>query len=345
MQSTIRKDSPDCKIAVVVLGWNGLSLLQDFFPSVVAHSADLGTTVFYVDNHSADDSVSWVQTHYPTVQIIKLPHNLGYAGGYNEALKSIQARYYMLLNQDVEVPENWLHPLESLLDSDPTVWAAQPKILAWKNKSYFEYAGAAGGMVDWLGYPFCRGRMIDVHEKDVGQYEQTTPIFWASGAALFIRADAFHRLGGFEPTFFAHQEEIDLCWRLQKDGGRILYEPHSFVYHLGGGSLDMESPRKTYLNFRNNLLMLVRNLPATEILPILSIRLLLDFLAALTFLFQGKASKTKAVLKAYLSFLKRLPGQLANRKPQVKNVKRFPGSLVWAFYMKKKKTYSDWIRS
>jgi len=331
-----------CKTAVVILGWNGISLLQKFLPSVVQYSSLPDVALVYVDNDSTDESVQWVRANFPFIRIIQLPHNVGYAGGYNQSLREVKAQYYVLLNQDVEVTENWLPPVINLMDNNPMVWAAQPKVLAWNDKSTFEYAGAAGGMLDWLGYPFCRGRLFHVMETDRGQYNSPVPIFWASGAVLFVRSDTFHSLGGFDTSFFAHQEEIDFCWRIQKEGGIIMYEPNARVYHLGGGSLDMESPRKTFLNFRNNLLMLLHNLPVGQLMIVLLLRFFLDLLAAAVFLTKKQPAKTVAVAKAYLEFWKNIPAHWTKRRKTKQRVPLYPRSLLWEFYIKKRQTFSVW---
>jgi GT2 family glycosyltransferase len=342
MNSSVTPEAYPCKTAVVILGWNGISLLQQFLPSVVLYSSLPDVTLVYVDNHSTDESVQWVRDNFPLVRIIQLPHNLGFAGGYNEALREVKAQYYVLLNQDVEVTEHWLSPVVELLDNNLSVWAAQPKVLAWNDKTKFEYAGAAGGMLDWLGYPFCRGRLFHITESDEGQYNSSEPIFWASGAVLFIRADTFHSLGGFDTSFFAHQEEIDLCWRIQKEGGIIMYVPKARVYHLGGGSLDMESPRKTFLNFRNNLLMLLHNLPIGQLIIVLFLRFFLDLLAAAVFLLKRQPAKTHAVVKAYLEFVRKIPAHCKKRTKAKKRVPLYPRSLLWEFYVKKRQRFTDW---
>ena len=242
------------KVAIVILNYNGRNFLEKFLPSVIEYTEN--APLYVVDSASEDGSAEWIENHYPTVKILRLPKNYGYAGGYNRALQRIEAEYYVLLNSDVEVTPQWLTPLTDLLDKDPTIAACQPKLLAYHDKSQFEYAGAAGGYIDWLGYTYCRGRIFYHNETDRGQYDTTVPIFWASGACLMIRARLFHAMGGFDEDFFAHMEEIDLCWRLHLAGHEVYCCPQSVVYHVGGGTLPPSSPFKTYLNYRNSLAML-----------------------------------------------------------------------------------------
>lgn len=288
------------KIAVVILNWNGKPLLEQFLPSVIAHSPE--ADIYVADNASTDDSVAYVESHFPTVRIIQNHHNLGYAGGYNEALKNVNADIYALVNSDIEVTQNWLLPIIAKFKNERKTAIVQPKILDYKNKDYFEYAGAAGGFIDRYGYPFCRGRIFETVEKDTQQYDDETQIFWASGACFFIRKSVFDALHGFDTDFFAHQEEIDLCWRAFNAGHQIQYAPKSVVYHVGGATLQQGNPRKTFLNFRNSLLMLVKNLPKSSLYRILISRMILDGLAGIHFLLKGKPLHMFAIVKAHFSF-------------------------------------------
>lgn len=262
------------KTAIAILNWNGRKLLEEFIPSVVEFSKE--AEIYVIDNHSDDDSIEFLKTNFPSVKIIKNEENFGYAGGYNKGLEEIDADIFCLLNSDVKVVENWLIPIENLFSSNSEISVIQPKILDYKNPEYFEYAGAGGGFIDNFGYPFCRGRVFWTLEKDKGQYDDTIQTFWASGACLFIRKNDFLEIGGFDEGFFAHMEEIDLCWRLNNSGKKIFYCGESKVYHLGGGTLKNSNPKKTYLNFRNSLWMLVKNLPKGKAFPLVFTRLSLD---------------------------------------------------------------------
>lgn len=289
------------KIAVVILNWNGQKLLEQFLPSVIEYSPE--ADIYVADNASTDDSVAFVKRNFPTVQIIQNQNNLGFAGGYNEALKNVDADYYALVNSDIEVTPNWLQPILQKFENERKTAIIQPKILDYKNKDYFEYAGAAGGYIDQYGYPFCRGRIFETIEKDTHQYDDDdSEIFWASGACFFIRKSVYDALHGFDADFFAHQEEIDLCWRAFNDGHQVKYTSKSVVYHVGGATLQQGNPRKTFLNFRNSLLMLLKNLPKSSMYRILFLRLLLDGLAGIQFLFKGKPTHTWAIVKAHFSF-------------------------------------------
>ena len=288
------------KIAVVLLNWNGQKLLEQFLPALVQYSPE--ATLYLADNASTDDSVAFVKASFPTIQIIENSTNLGFAGGYNIALKSIDAEILALVNTDVEVTKNWLVPIIETFKTEPKTAIIQPKIRDFKNPEFFEYAGAAGGFIDQFGYPFCRGRIFDSLEKDVAQYEDDSEIFWASGACFFIRNAVYSELGGFDADFFAHQEEIDLCWRAKNRGYTIKYNSKSIVYHIGGATLNQGNPRKTFLNFRNSLFTLTKNLPQKKLLYVLFIRLILDGIAGLRFLWQGKWKHVFAILKAHFSF-------------------------------------------
>ncbi len=301
------------KTAVVILNWNGKEMLEKYLPSVVQYSSLPGIEVIVADNGSADDSMLFLAEKYPEVRTIRLDKNYGFAAGYNNALEQVEADYYILLNSDVEVTEGWITPMTNLLDNEPDVAACMPKILSYERKNYFEYAGASGGFIDRFGYAFCRGRIFDHLEEDHGQYDEPMDIFWATGACLCIRAKVFHRAGGFDERFFAHMEEIDLCWRLQNAGYRIMVIPKSFVYHYGGGALPPENPYKTYLNFRNNLLMLFKNLKLFQIFTIFQFRILLDWLSVFKFLFSRRFQHAWAVIKAHLMFLLWMPSSIGRR--------------------------------
>ena len=331
------------KFAIVILNWNGKAWLERFLPTLVSNSIE--ATVFVADNGSNDDSVSFLTQEFPIVKIIENNENLGFAGGYNKALNHIHADYYVLINSDVEVTENWLSPIISLMDSDRQIAACQPKILDYNNKGKFEYAGASGGFIDSLGYPFCRGRIFDDLEEDKGQYNHATEVFWATGACIFVRADAFWEVGGFDADFFAHQEEIDLCWRMKNKGYKIMVEPRSVVYHVGGGTLDAGSPFKTHLNFRNNLKMLFKNLPLPSLFFIIPIRLVLDGVAALTFLSKEKGiGHLFAVMKAHFAFYFEIPKLIAKRR-KINQKSSLTGKMNYSILVKNKlkgiKNFSD----
>ena len=301
------------KTAVVILNWNGKSWLEKFLPNVIQHSND--AEVIIADNNSSDDSIKFLEENHPNIRIIQNDGNYGYAKGYNLALKQIDAQYFVLLNSDIEVTKDWISPIISLMDSDKTISTCQPKILDYNNKNRFEYAGASGGYIDKFGYPFCRGRIFDFLEEDKGQYNDATEVFWATGACLFVRASHFWEVGGLDSDFFAHQEEIDLCWRLKNKGYKIMVEPKSVVYHVGGGTLNVGSPFKTHLNFRNNLYMMFKNLPLSYLFIIIPIRLVLDGIAAITFLGNKKGiSHLFAVMKAHFSFYFEIPKLITKRR-------------------------------
>lgn len=301
------------KTAVVILNWNGRAFLERFLPSVVAH-CPAGAEVVVADNASSDGSVAFLRERHPLVRLIEFQENGGFAKGYNDALRLVDADYYVLLNSDVETTENWIPPVIGMMEANPAIAACQPKIRSLHEREKFEYAGAAGGFIDAYGYPFCRGRIFDVLEEDRGQYDDAREIFWATGACLFVRAEIFHALGGLDEDFFAHMEEIDFCWRLKNAGYSVMYCPESTVFHVGGGSLPKESPRKTYLNFRNNLSLLVKNLPAKRLAWVLFVRYLLDLFAALQFLLKGRRGDAAAVWSAHSHFLRSLPRCLAKRR-------------------------------
>lgn len=322
-------------VSVVILNWNGLSHLREFLPSVVRHTPSSLAGIVVADNGSEDGSAAFVEREFPSVRLLRLDRNYGFTGGYNRALSRIDAAYYVLLNSDVEVTPGWLEPLVAAVESSPSVAAVMPKMLSFADRSRFEYAGACGGFIDVLGYPFCRGRLLSVTEEDKGQYDTQREVFWASGACLLVRADLYHTQGGLDEDFFAHMEEIDLCWRLKNAGHRILAEPASTVYHLGGGTLPNESPRKLYLNFRNNLRMLYKNLPSEKLVPVLAVRMVLDGLAAVSYLLRGRGKGFAAVLRAHLDFYRGLPALRVKRRQQRQAdglTGIYPGSVLWRFF-------------
>jgi len=299
------------KVAVVILNWNGKSFLEKFLPIVIKYSSS--AQIIVADNQSSDDSVSFLKQHFPEVRIIINPNNDGFSTGYNLALKQVEAEYYVLLNSDVEVTEKWIEPIMDLMDSNKQIAACQPKILDYNHKTTFEYAGAAGGFMDKYGYPFCRGRIFNSLEEDKGQYNNSTEVFWATGACMFVRAEAFWKVGGFDDDYFAHMEEIDVCWRMKNIGYQIYVEPKSLVYHVGGGTLNKLSPRKTYLNFRNNLITLTKNASPRFLFFKIIYRMILDGVAAFKFLAEGHGSHFIAVIKAHFSFYACLPSTLKKR--------------------------------
>ena len=290
------------KIAIVILNWNGEVLLERYVPSVIKHSQ--GADIYVADNASTDDSIPFLKANYPDIKIIQNKTNGGFTKGYNEALAHVKADIYCLLNSDIQVTKDWLIPIISTFKSIPEASIIQPKILDYLRKDHFEYAGAAGGFIDQLGYPFCRGRIFQVLEKDNGQYNDTKEIFWATGACMFIKSSVFHLLNGFDEDYFAHQEEVDLCWRAKNIGHKVFYVGASKVYHLGGSTLSNMNPKKTYFNFRNSLYSITKNLPRRKAVTIIFLRLLLDGIAGIRFLFQGKANHCYAIIKAHLSFYK-----------------------------------------
>ena len=329
------------KIAVVILNWNGVKLLEEFLPSIVNYSPE--ATIYVADNASTDDSIAFVKTNFPSVQIIQNKSNLGFAEGYNEALKSVDAEIFALVNSDIEVTENWLKPILQTFENEPKTAIIQPKILDYKNKEYFEYAGAAGGFMDKYGYMFCRGRIFDTLEKDYGQYDDNCEIFWASGACFFIRSSVYRQLKGFDADFFAHQEEIDLCWRAFNKGLVIKYNPQSVVFHLGGATLQQGNPKKTFLNFRNSLLMMLKNLPKNQLFPVLFIRLILDGIAGIHFLFQGKFKHLLAIIKAHFAFYYLLTSSYKKREPfQAENYYKTK-SIIFQYYIKGGKIFDKYF--
>lgn len=335
------------KIAIVILNWNGAKLLQQFLPSVIGFSRGDSVQLIVADNGSTDDSLSVITNSFPGVEILDLKQNFGFARGYNEALKQIEADYFVILNSDVEVTEGWLDAPIHLMETDKSIAAVQPKILSYYKRTHFEYAGAAGGFIDQYGYPFCRGRVFDKVEEDLGQYDTTIDVFWATGACMFVRSAHFHEVGCFDADFWAHMEEIDLCWRLKNRGYRIVYSPESQVYHVGGGTLEYSNPRKLYLNFRNNLWLLYKNLPASQLLFILFIRLILDGVAATKLVGEFNFNGIRSVLKAHWHFYQSLPAlnrkrKLAGSRGQFsKPAEMLTKSIVYQFYIRKKKHFSE----
>jgi Predicted glycosyltransferases len=332
------------RVSIVILNWNGRHFLQQFLPSVMA-TTYANKEVVVVDNASTDDSVAFLQEHYPAVRILHNAANYGFAKGYNEGLKRIEADYYVLLNSDVEVQPGWIEPMVSLLEADPSIGACQPKLLQYHARDLFEYAGAAGGWLDCLGYPFARGRIFDVCEKDVGQYDNAEPIFWASGAAMFVRAGLYHHVGGLDEYFFAHQEEIDLCWRMQLAGYKIFACPQSVVYHVGGGTLPKGNARKVLLNFRNNLVMMAKNLPAREATWKIFYRFWLDYISAFKSLLAGQKTYYRSVVKAHVAFLKWLFVERKKAQHPPKKKTELGGylhkSVVWSHFVRGKKTFAE----
>lgn len=329
------------KTAVVILNWNGRKFLEKFLPSVLAHSGDAEVVV--ADNASTDSSVEWLRENHPGLRIILNPSNGGFAKGYNEALRQVQAEYYVLLNSDIEVPEKWLDPLVALMDTRSDVAACQPRIISYHDQTRFEYAGAAGGFIDRYGYPFCRGRIFQDLEMDLGQYSDDVEVFWATGACLMVRSSCYHEVGGLDDDFFAHMEEIDLCWRLKNAGYKIMACGGSCILHVGGGTLPKQSSRKTYLNFRNNFILLYKNLPARRLIPVFALRLVLDWVAAFKFLAEGGTADFRAVIKAHWHFLLSIPRHHRKRMAQPSHILTgiYNRSIVLDYYLRKIKKFTD----
>jgi GT2 family glycosyltransferase len=327
----------DKKIAVVILNWNGAKLLEQFLPSIVSYSNK--ATIYVADNASTDNSIAVIKKQFPSITIIQNDANYGFANGYNIALQNIEEPYYALVNSDIEVTKNWLSPILSIFENEVSIGIIQPKILDYKNKQYFEYAGAAGGFIDKYGYPFCRGRIFETLEKDEHQYNDEKEIFWASGACFFIRKEIFRKLNGFDADFFAHQEEIDLCWRAFNLGFTAKYTSKSVVYHVGGATLNHANPKKTFLNFRNSLLMLLKNLPKNKLFSVIFIRLVLDGIAGIQFIFQGKFSHCFAVLKAHFHLYHLIIRNLKKRGGTQKENYFQTKSIVYFYFFKKKKSF------
>lgn len=335
------------KLSIVILNWNGIAFLKTFLPAVVK-TADLpNVDVVVADNGSTDGSTQWIRENLSQVRLIEFDKNYGFTGGYNRALAQIDSEYYLILNSDVNPTEGWLQPLIAAMDSDPNIAACMPKTLAYHSPEHFEYAGAAGGYIDRFGFPFCRGRILSHVEQDQGQYNNTCDIFWATGACMMVRASAYHKAGGLDEFFFAHMEEIDLCWRFKNMGYRILFVPESIVYHVGGGTLPNNNPRKLFLNYRNNLILLVKNLPSGMLVTTLFFRSIMDMAASGVFLLSGKWQFSMAVIKAYWAFYKksfhykRLRKQLDHPSRNTLHKEIYRGSIVFDFFFKKKKTFNS----
>lgn len=330
------------KVAVVILNWNGKKFLEQFLPTCIKYSKN-DADVIVADNKSSDDSVTYLKQNFPDIRIIENNENGGFAKGYNDALSKVEAEYYVLLNSDIEVTENWIKPVIDLMETDPNIAVCQPKIRSFSDPVMFEYAGAAGGFIDKYGYPFCRGRLFQSMEEDKGQYDDSVDIFWATGACMFVKADIYHKYGGLDNDFFAHMEEIDFCWRLKNNGYRIVYCPDSKVFHVGGGTLPKISSRKTYLNFRNNFTLLYKNLPSNQIFKVFLVRLLLDGIASVKFLFDGGFKDFFAVARAHFSFYRSIPKHRKKRKiikpKKVKGI--YLNNIVVEYFLKKKKTFKE----
>lgn len=326
-------------VAVVILNYNGKKHLENFLPSVVQHTH---YPIIVADNASTDDSVLFLKKKYPAISILQNTQNEGFAGGYNWALKQVEAQFYILLNSDVEVTPNWIDPVLNYLQANANRVACQPKILSYTNKSDFEYAGAAGGFIDWLGYPFCRGRVFDTCEKDVAQYNDNHEIFWATGACLFIKAEVFHALGGFDADFFAHMEEIDLCWRIKNAGFEVHYCGESTIYHLGGGTLNKSNPRKTFLNYRNSLAMLYKNLPTNHVFLNIFFRLILDGISGVRLFLSGNFKEVWAIIQAHFAFYGMIPLLKKKRSKTFSPITHiYPHSIIWQYFAKGNKTFQS----
>lgn len=327
------------RVAVIILNWNGEKLLREYLPSVVRHTpVEIGKVVV-ADNHSDDNSVELLKRDFPSVEVLHFDKNYGFAEGYNRAIAQIETEYIVLLNSDVEVASGWLQPLVETLDKHPDVAALQPKIKSWVKRDYFEYAGASGGYIDRYGFPFCRGRILEVTERDMGQYDNEASVFWCSGAALCVRRQVFLDCGGLDERFFAHMEEIDLCWRMQNAGYILKVLPRSVVYHLGGGTLPMNHPRKLFLNYRNNLLMLHKNLIESEYKKVMRVRRGLDTLTCLIFLLKGQIANARSVCEAYRSF-REMKKYYPRRTDANKLSEIYPGSLLYAYFFRKIRTFA-----
>lgn len=329
--------------AIIILNWNGIDLLKKFLPTLIAKSKN--ANIYIADNASTDNSIKFLEDNYTSIKILQNKTNCGFAGGYNHALSNLHEEFFILINSDIEVTDNWISPIIELLKKDEFISACQPKILDYNNKEKFEYAGASGGFIDFLGYPFCRGRIFNHIENDFNQYEDIKEVFWASGACLFIRSKHFNEVNGFDNDFFAHQEEIDLCWRLKNLGYKVMVNPESIVYHVGGGTLNSSSPFKTYLNFRNNLFMLFKNLHILSLFSVLFLRLFLDGIAALSLLTKKKGlTHLLAVLRAHFSFYLSLPSLIKKRsliKQKNNLIGRFNFIILIKFYFKKIRKFSE----
>lgn len=331
------------KVAVVILNYNGRKFLEQFLPNLIANCDPAISEVIVADNASTDDSVTFMREHFPSIRLIINGSNGGFATGYNLALRQVEAEYYVLLNSDIEVAPHWIEPVVELMDSDPKIAACQPKILSYYHREQFEYAGACGGFIDKYGYPFCRGRVFQTLENDEGQYDTPMEVFWATGACMFVRAGLYHQMGGLDDSFFAHMEEIDLCWRLKNAGFKVFCCPQSKVYHIGGGTLPKNSPRKTYLNFRNNLSLLFKNLPEGHVAPVIAYRIVLDWVAAAKFLCEGCLADSRMVFKAHFDFYRRIKSLKESRKTaQHKMVNCiYQHNIVFENILRGKKKFTD----
>lgn len=332
-------------VAIVILNWNGQKYLEEYLGILIQRTQLEGSKIFVADNGSTDNSIEWMETNYPEINLIKFDKNYGFTGGYNKALKLIDAKYYVLLNSDVEVGEKWLNPLFEYLEANTNCAACVPKVKSSANPDFFEYAGACGGYIDKYGYPFCRGRILSDLEKDNGQYDKIEEVFWASGVSLMIRSEIYHKLGGLDEVFFAHMEEIDLCWRIKHLGYSIVTIPSSTIYHVGGGSLPNNSPQKLYLNYRNNLLMLYKNLPSKNRHYYLFIRKILDGISAIMYLLQGKPKFFNSVIKAHFDYyrLKKAVTKTIST-PVYNKTGIFPTSIVLKFFLSGQKLKFDQIK-
>ena len=334
------------KVAVVILSWNGIKFLEQFLPSVVKYTSTELCEIVVADNCSSDGSVAFLQNNYPGITIIQNQRNGGYAGGYNDALRSVKAKYYVLLNQDVEVTANWVELVITEMERGDNVVAAQPKLRDYYKRDFFEYAGGSGGYMDRFGYAFCRGRLFDSIEKDEGQYDDVKEIFWASGACMFVRSDVYWNAGALDEDFFAHQEEIDLCWRIRNLGYKIICVPSSVIYHVGGGSLPQGNAKKTYLNFRNNMMLMFKNLRFTTLVWKMPVRAWLDIVAGFYGLAKNKSFKDMgAIFKAHISFYRALPQLIKKRRsiPHPSTVYLSEVNILWQYFGKGKKKFSDLI--
>lgn len=334
-------------VAVVILNWNGQKMLEEFLPFIFSSDYD-NYSVIVADNASSDNSIRFLEESYPQVRVLRNVVNKGFAKGYNDALNAVISDYYVLLNNDVEVEPGWIQPVVGLMESDKLIAACQPKLLSYIDKSRFEYAGACGGWIDKYGYPFARGRVFDVCETDTGQYDRVEQVFWATGACLFIRSEAFHAMGGFDEYFFAHQEEIDLCWRLQLEGYKVFVQPASRVYHIGGGTLPVGDSKKVYLNFRNNLIMLAKNLPVSQAIWKIPFRIILNEVFAVKALFNGNGKTFIVIIKAHLHFVgwllfKKNKGTL--KREVIKLAGVFNGLVVWRYFINRKRTFAEIVTS
>ena len=326
-------------VAIVILNFNGIHYLEKFLPSVIKYSAD--SEIWVADNGSSDHSLEWLAANHPSIKTLSLAENKGYTGGYNAALRQIEAQYYVLLNSDIEVTENWIEPVIHFMDSDDKIAACQPKILAYDLPSHFEYAGAAGGYMDYLGYPFCRGRIFDTREEDLGQYNDEEDVFWATGACLFVKSAAFHKVNGFDERFFAHMEEIDLCWRLLSLGYRITYCGKSSVYHVGGGTLHKSNPQKTFLNYRNNLIMIFKNMPIGRRWKTIFMRLILDGISGVRFVASGAFPDVWAILRAHFAFYAMMPSLLNDQRRSDFKAPLYFRSIIWEYFVLRKHRFSQ----